>query len=349
MRGDPSVPTPPEFAGDRLPAILTTAIGRCPLCDAPESRPFAEGFDYELETCRNRWRFVECTSCAHVRLDPRPAVEALPTIYPSHYYAYGFGARVHPVAVKGKAWLDNRKMAGIVARLGKAPASFLDVGCGDGRFLRAMERRGVPRDRLFGLELDRAIVERLAGEGYQVECSRVEDSELVAPATVDLITMFHVVEHVVDPRPTVGKLADWLAPGGVLAVETPNRASLDARLFRRTFWGGYHFPRHWHLFDTEGVVRLLTGVGLEPAGIAYQTGHSFWLYSVHHWLRYGPPRMPRLAKRFDPIGSLLPLVIATGWDKLRAALGFRTSAVLVLGRRPARHAGMGVAREARAI
>lgn len=325
----------PDEMASGLPMIPVAPVPDCPLCDAGAAVPYASGYDYELRTSANRWTFVSCTGCGHVRLDPRPAVETLATIYPPHYYAYDFARKVHPIAVRGKAWLDRRKMRGILARLGRSPASFLDVGCGDGRFLRAMEAAGVPRSRLYGLELDRPVVEHLVAAGYQAECARVEDSTLVSAGSIDLITMFHVIEHVDDPQAVTRKLAGWLAPGGVLAVETPNRDSLDARLFRRTFWGGYHFPRHWHLFSTEGVMTMMRAAGLEPVAAVYQTGHSFWLYSVHHWLRYGPLRAPGLARWFDPIGSLVPLVAATGFDTVRARLGFPTSAVLVLGRKPA--------------
>jgi len=324
-----------EVADRSIPEIATERVAGCPLCGASAREPFSEGFDYELQTCRNRWSFVRCLGCDHVWLDPRPAVDSLAVIYPRHYYAYNFAARVHPLAARGKAWLDARKMKAIVRRLGRQPTSYLDVGCGDGRFLRAMERGGISRGRLYGLELDQAIAAGLSGEGYQVECARVEDSSLVADGSIDLITMFHVIEHVDDPRRTLEKLVRWLAPGGILAIETPNRSSLDARLFKRTFWGGYHYPRHWHLFTTAGGLALLEQIGLEPAGIAYQTGHSFWLYSIHHWLRYGRFPLPRLARIFDPIGALVPLVFATGFDKLRAGLGFPTSAVLLLGRKPA--------------
>ena len=340
----PSAHPPVAFPPD-LPIIPVTPVPRCPLCGGEPAEPFAEGYDYELATCANRWTFVACRICGHVRLDPRPAVGALGTIYPPHYYAYDFARRVHPLAVRGKAWLDARKMAGIVRQLGRRPRAYLDVGCGDGRFLRTMEKTGVPRDHLYGLELDPAIVARLVANGYRAECARVEESTLVPAGGVDLITMFHVIEHVDDPMAVCTKLAGWLAPGGVLALETPNRDSLDARLFRRTFWGGYHIPRHWHLFSTEGVARLTAQAGLDPVAVVYQTGHSFWLYSIHHWLRYGPWSAPRLARWFDPIGSLVPLVLATGFDKLRATLGFRTSAVLVLARKPAAAPGMGVAAE----
>lgn len=335
-RGDtPAVPTPTEFAGGDPPLIPTVPVDRCPLCGRSEFDGYAEGFDYELATCGNRWRFVECRICRHVWLNPRPADGSLATIYPSHYYAYNFAERVHPIAVRGKAWLDHRRMAAIVARCGGPVRRYLDVGCGDGRFLKAMERAGVPREGLLGLELDRSVADRLAAQGYRVDCARVEDSPIADSGTLDLITMFHVVEHIDRPREAVAKLADWLVPGGLLALETPNRESLDARLFRRTFWGGYHIPRHWQLFSTEGVRRLLTEAGLDVILVSYQTGHSFWLYSIHHWLRFGPLRTRWLAKRFDPIGALVPLVAATVFDKVRAALGARTSAVLVIGRKPA--------------
>ncbi len=329
-----SIPIPAELERADLPEIAVEAVPECPLCGAVRSEPFAEGFDYELLTCRNRWTFARCLDCDHVWLDPRPAITALGTIYPPTYYAYDYARRIHPIAVRAKRWLDDRKLAAIRARLGRPATSYLDVGCGDGRFLRAMERTGVPRDRLFGLELDPTVVNGLASAGYRVECARVEDATLVGDRTIDLITMFHVVEHVDRPLAVVKKLARWLAPGGLLALETPNRDSLDARLFRRTYWGGYHIPRHWSLFTTEGVETLLRESGLEPVGVRYQTGHSFWLYSLHHALRYRL-RMPRLAKWFDPVGTLGPLAVVTAWDKLRAAMHFRTSAVLVLGRRPA--------------
>src|SRR5262249_5046890 len=100
-----NVALPLEFAGTALPELRTTSVGVCPLCGGTDARAFAEGFDYELETCRNRWHFVECDSCSHVRLDPRPAIESLGAIYPRHYYAYNLETRVHPLALKGKAWL----------------------------------------------------------------------------------------------------------------------------------------------------------------------------------------------------------------------------------------------------
>jgi SAM-dependent methyltransferase len=215
-----------------------------------------------------------------------------------------------------------------------ATRAYLDIGCGDGRYLRAIERLGVPRDQLFGLEVDSRSVETLARQGYRVVCERVEDCHHLPEGEMDLITMFHVIEHVDDPRRTVEQIVRWLAPEGILAIETPNLDSLDARLFRRGLWGGFHFPRHWNLFTTKSLTDLLADCGLEIQAVRYQTGHSFWMYSFHHALRFRRRCFPRLARAFDPLQSLPFLMLFTAFDIVRATLGFRTSAVLVVARRP---------------
>jgi 2-polyprenyl-3-methyl-5-hydroxy-6-metoxy-1,4-benzoquinol methylase len=323
-------PTLDEFAG--APDVAETAVPECDVCGGAVVEQVAAGYDYELRTCRNRWTFVRCEACEHVWLHPRPAVEALDVIYPPTYYAYNY-EKISPVARRAKELIDSRKLRKILAAAGSTPARYLDVGCGDGRYLDAMAKRGVPASQLYGLELDPAIVERVRERGYQVFCERVESTERFEPGSFDLITMFHVVEHLASPREVVEKLASLLAPGGVLALETPNIDSLDARLFADGTWGGFHIPRHWHLFRPSTLTRLLTSVGLDVEATRYETGHAFWMYSVHHRLRYGRKPRPRLARVFDPLESLLPLVAFTGFDRARSMVGARTSAMLLLARR----------------
>ena len=321
---------PAEFQQRGAPLIAVEPIPRCPVCGGEKFSNFASGFDYELLTCANEWQFVECRACTHVWLHPRPAIATLPVIYPPHYYAYNYASNINSIAVQAKALLDRRKLQGIVAALGRAPRSFLDIGCGDGRFLRSMETLGVPREKNYGLELDEKVVAPLRAQGFQAFCERVEDCRRIPDNSMDVMTMFHVIEHVDDPAAVVRQAAKWLAPGGVFAVETPNLDSLDARLFRRNYWGGYHIPRHWNLFRAETLARLFTANGLTVTATRYQTGHSFWMYSQHHWWRYhGTPR-PGLARWFDPFKGLPFLAAFTVFDKVRAALGAKTSAVLML-------------------
>jgi SAM-dependent methyltransferase len=325
-------PIPVEFSDYSLPEVQTEAVPRCVVCGGRKHAPFSEGYDYELKTCRNRWVFTRCADCGHVWLNPRPVVSALSVIYPRTYYAYTY-EKIPAIARRSKEVLDALKMRSIVKQLERPPRSFVDIGCGNGRFLDAMAKRGIPRDRIYGLELDDTVVARLRERGYQAFCERVETCTNIPAGSIDLATMFHVIEHVDAPDAVLARIAEWLAPGGVLAIETPNLESMDARLFRDRYWGGYHIPRHWHLFSPRTLERLLAGAGLTPVATMFQTGHSFWMYSFHHWLRYEPSERPRLARHFDPIRNVGPLALFTLFDKIRGALGARTSAMLMIARK----------------
>jgi SAM-dependent methyltransferase len=328
-----STPVPEEFLRRGSPTVSTEEVPACPVCGARDFAQFAVGFDYELLTCANPWRFVQCGACGHVWLNPRPAVAELGVVYPPTYYAYNYET-INPIARKAKEMLDRRKIAKIVRHCPQAPKSYLDVGCGDGRFLRVMELLGVPRAGLYGLELDKRVVERLRLQGYGgVHCQRAEEVSSFPEGGIDLVTMFHVIEHVDKPGTVIGRVQRWLSPGGVFALETPNLDSLDARIFQRTYWGGYHFPRHWNLFTPASISRLLTDNGLELMAMVFQTGHSFWMYSLHHAVRYEGTSRPRLGAWFDPMKSLVGLAGFTAFDLARGAVGAKTSAMLVICRK----------------
>ncbi len=317
----------PEISVERVPA--------CPTCGASRRELFACGHDYELETCRNEWQFWQCQDCGTVWLDPRPAVETLGVIYPPHYYAYNLSEKFSPIALKGKEILDRMKFGVLFKRIGFEPKSFLDIGCGDGRYLELFAKRGVAKERIYGLELSEEPVRRLRARGFNAFTRRVEDCVEIPEASIELATMFHVIEHVADPLGVVRRISDWLVPGGILAVETPNIDSSDARLFKPRWWGGYHIPRHWTLFNAESLARLFREAGLDVIYVSYQTGHAFWMYSFHHIIRYNAHwPSPRLADWFDPVRSLLPLVACTGFDIVRRNLGARTSAMLMVARKP---------------
>jgi len=94
-----------------------------------------------------------------------------------------------------------------------------------------------------------------------------------------------------------------LRPGGHLFIETPNLASLDARLFRRRYWGGYHLPRHFHLFDTRTLPALVQKAGLVAVAAKPLVCPQFWIISLQNWLTDRGAR--RAARRvFSPFNPL---------------------------------------------
>ena len=308
-----------------------TYVNHCPICNSPHHKYFSSGKDYELETITDRFLFVKCDVCSHVWLNPRPSSNLLPIIYPSSYYSYNMSNTLNPLILKGKDLLDHLKMRSILA-VTKNIFKYLDIGCGDGRYMKSVRNAtGLPKESIIGIELDEKPVEKLRKEGYLASNIRVEDitANFIPNDSISLITMFHVIEHVEDPVHYLKKIYNLLHSEGIFAVETPNLDSLDATIFKRSFWGGYHFPRHWHLFTSSGLINVLNDIGFKIESVQYKTGHSFWLYSFHHLLKY-KLRLELFAKLFDPMKSKFFLVVFTIFDIIRAKLGFKTSAVLVI-------------------
>jgi SAM-dependent methyltransferase len=299
----------------------------CGVCGSDDRVPYASGKDYEYQTSEDTFQIVKCQVCGNLYLNPRPVREELARIYPPNYYAYNYDTSINPIALKAKEFLDRRKVKTWLkyVETDRSTLNFLDVGCGNGRYLKMLHRLGVPKSQLYGIEMSQGAIDSLQTEGYKGYYGRLEDIENELPEnTFDLIVLLQVIEHVEHPRTTVQSLSRLLRPGGVLVLETPNTQSLDANLFRRGYWGGYHFPRHWNLFDRPTLTRLVTEANLQVKDIQFLPSPAFWILSCHHAIG-DKWQKPQLANWFDPLQNLALLGLFTGFDLVLAKLGFATS------------------------
>jgi 2-polyprenyl-3-methyl-5-hydroxy-6-metoxy-1,4-benzoquinol methylase len=308
----------------------TVAVG-CALCGADAGRVVAQGWDFEYATVREEFTVRQCAACAHEYLSPRPAIHELGRIYPPDYYAYDMeGAHAGP-ALRVKRWLEARRVRRLLAMVSAPEPRCLDIGCGDGAFLEVLHRAGIPRRRLAGVDLSAELVAGLRTRGFEAHAGRVEELPLENGA-YDLVLMLQTIEHVEDPVAVFAAVRRLLAPGGILLCETPNVRSLDARLFRRRYWSGYHFPRHWHLFHAESLARLARRAGLEPVRIETYPCVVSWIFPLHHRLREsGAPAW--LYRWFWPLRNLPLLALFTPLDVLLAPFGL-TSNLRGIFRRP---------------
>jgi 2-polyprenyl-3-methyl-5-hydroxy-6-metoxy-1,4-benzoquinol methylase len=297
----------------------------CGVCDSDNWRTYASGKDYEYHTSADQFQMVECQVCGNIYLNPRPIQEELSAIYPPNYYAYNYDKAINPIAIRAKDWLDSIKVKQWLSYLTTSKPRFLDVGCGNGRYLNMLHRLGVSKKYLYGVELSEAPIERLNSEGFQGYFGRIEDvAEKLPSESFDLIVLLQVLEHVSEPRTMVSTLAGLLRPGGILIIETPNTNSIDVKLFKHSYWGGYHFPRHWNLMNQATLIRLAQERGLEVKAFNFLPSHSFWIFSFHHLIenKWG---IRWLANFFNPLQNLILLTLFTGFDIIRAKLGFQTS------------------------
>jgi SAM-dependent methyltransferase len=159
-----------------------------------------------------------------------------------------------------RGFIDNRGAARkvrYVSRFARSGA-LLDIGCATGRFIGMARKRGFD---VSGVENNARAAETARNQGLDVFCGDVADAGFERNR-FDVVTMWHVLEHVRDPRGTVSEVARILRPGGWFVFCVPNTASLNARLLGK-LWSGFDVPRHLFAFTDGAVAQLLEGAGLE--------------------------------------------------------------------------------------
>jgi len=202
----------------------------------------------------------QCAACGFQFTNPRPAAASIGRYYESDAYvshnsaAQGLVNRVYKVA---RYFTVRRKVALITKLNGGRPGQLLDYGCGTGHFLARAKQAGW---RVTGLEPnDRARHDAAARVGQPI--LDAADLTGLAPASFDLISLWHVLEHVHALEATLSELITKLKPGGRLLVAVPNAESLDAQHYRQN-WASYDVPRHLYHFVPATMQRLLARHGL---------------------------------------------------------------------------------------
>jgi SAM-dependent methyltransferase len=253
---------------------------------------------------------------------------------------YGGGRpRLSGLAAPLLKWFDRYRLT-LVRR--DPPARLLDAGAGRGRFVATARANGFDAS---GIEPSKRGIEGARIDyGLTLEQAMLEDAE-VEPGSIDVITLWHVLEHVDDPGKTLGLLRTWLRPGGVVLVGVPNLASLQAEMSGSTW---YHFdvPRHRTHLTPAGLEIMFGEAGLEVVEtthvLAEHNPFGMWQSLVNR-LTAQPSYFAHLLKRNAPLWSrdlaitvaMLPLIPLAVVAELIAGLLHRGGTIAVLARRPA--------------
>lgn len=266
---------------DRQPMKLVP-VPTCCVCGTSAAQEIAAGPDYEYATSSEIFRAKQCTDCGNVYLDPRPDVSEFERIYPPEYHSLAFTADNFSLVHRVRSRLEARRLLRYCEGVGE-DARILDVGCGDGFHLNLLRRFGRPGWTLEGVDIDARAVEMAEKAGITIHQGTIEDLDLPADS-YDVVYTIQTVEHVAHPDEVLAAIHRVLEPGGRLVIVTDNTRSVDFGLFRRSYWGGYHFPRHWNLFNPNALTRLAHRTGFEVEDIQTIVSPVNWVYSVHNGL-----------------------------------------------------------------
>jgi 2-polyprenyl-3-methyl-5-hydroxy-6-metoxy-1,4-benzoquinol methylase len=181
-----------------------------------------------------------------LKTHPQPALADLGKYYESDdYISHTDGKRslfeklYH--TVKQKALRDKIKLA---QKFQPAKGEILDIGAGTGDFLVVAKRDGW---NITGIEPSRKAKDIAKSKGVVF----AEDLASIPSYSKDVITMWHVLEHVPDVEAQIAELKRILKPSGTLIIAVPNYKSHDAQYYKE-FWAAYDVPRHlWHFSKTS--------------------------------------------------------------------------------------------------
>lgn len=198
---------------------------------------------------------VRCEKCGVFCLFPAPDDAELVRYYDADYYGSTTRKFVGPVA-KAVGWFQSGR-ARQVARYVPTGAKILDVGCGNGGFLRMMQHRNYDVE---GTEWTEVSAQR-ASEGSDLVVHAGDMVTLDLPdRSYDAITLWHVFEHLRDPLETLKIAHRLLKDGGVLFLSLPNHESWQARCFGVS-WFHLDPPRHLYGFGPRSLRTLLQSTG----------------------------------------------------------------------------------------
>tara|TARA_R110002049_G_scaffold150602_5_gene313732 strand:+ start:3374 stop:4273 length:900 start_codon:yes stop_codon:yes gene_type:complete len=245
-----------------------------------------------------RFQMVRCVDCGlnyqRVQLTPQD----IGMFYDSEYFCYV------PISERGLIvkLLTEFSAKTLLKKLRKfAPSddsTLFDYGCGNGNWLSLLQSVGAPW-KLAGSEIDADLVKQVQEAGFDAVVAN--DSNLlekVAPGSVGIFFMNHVIEHVRSPLDLLHKIFEVLEPGGIVYGQTPDSNCLEARLFGDR-WTQWHLPQHLVLFDKRTMRQHAEKAGFEvielsssPSAATQWAASLLWAWSAMVGREYRASREP---------------------------------------------------------
>ena len=220
----------------------------CGSCGQTVLEPLFTGRDRNQRMVTRTFSIARCAACGVVQTIPPPDDAERAAMYPVQYYPGIIDRNSNK-----RSQLD--KIA--LVRAHKASGRLLDVGAGVGLFVRHALDNGFEAQ---GVEMSAQAVET-GTRSLDVPLTRGDflGTELL-PSSFDVVTLWHVFEHLDDPRAILAKIHRILKPDGVVIIAVPNIHSIQARIFRGS-WYHLDVPRHLFHYSPDSLAHVLSGAG----------------------------------------------------------------------------------------
>lgn len=259
--------------------MTSETITICPICENQRFTNLISVKDYSIT--KEVFELIKCAHCSLIITSPRPTAQYIGKYYASIDYISHSGKSK---TLFDKIYLSARNLTlrwkyKLIKDYFPQPGNIADVGCGTGEFLNFMKRKNW---RVTGIEPNETAREK-ANE--LLENLVFKDLSEIKDSRVDVITLWHVLEHVHDLNNTLQKLKSLLSPQGRIIIAVPNPNSHDSDHYKNN-WAGYDVPRHlWH-FTQSTMTALLSKNGLKVVDVRPMKLDSFYVSLLSEGYKY---------------------------------------------------------------
>lgn len=262
-------------------------LNNCLVCNSTNFSQIMVCKDHTVS--RETYSIVQCDSCGFRFTNPRPNANELGKYYKSEDYVShsnttkGFINSTYQ-SVRKYTLLKKLQLISKYFKTGK----ILDIGCGTGEFLNICKNA---KWNAIGIEpsLD---ARKMAIENYGLDVREEAEIKNLESESFDIITMWHVLEHVPNLNERIEDLKRLIKPNGIIIIAVPNCESLDAKIYKE-HWAAYDVPRHLYHFTPKDIESIFKNHDMEMFKILPMVFDSFYVSMLSEKIRTGKTNILR--------------------------------------------------------
>lgn len=268
----------------------TVHYTHCPVCASPDINPLLTLKDHSVS--RDQFVLWQCGNCSLRFTQDAPDENTIGAYYQSsEYISHSNTSKglINKLYQKIRNHTLNQKTK-LVINYTRPKGRILDIGAGIGAFLNAIKEKGW---EVAGIEPDEGARDQ-AKKLFHIDLAETNALEQLPENSFDVITLWHVLEHIHQLHTYIEKLKKLLKQSGKIFIAVPNYQSFDASVYK-LYWAAYDVPRHLYHFTPKAMEILMQQHGLKIIAkkpmwfdsfyisllsSRYKNGRTKWLGSI---------------------------------------------------------------------